>query len=266
MRLNGFGIDTHTVSNADFAAFASATGYVTEAERVGWSFVFAGHLHPNARRHVRPATQELAWWLPVDGATWTSPHGPGSTVADKLDHPAVHVSWSDAAAYAAWAGKRLPTEAEWEFAARGGLHQARYPWGDELLAPDGQHRCNIWQGEFPHHNTGDDGFVATAPARWFAPNGFGLYQCVGNVWEWCSDWFDPRWHVAEDDATRIGPTGPRSGTEKVIRGGSHLCHDSYCNRYRVAARTGSTPSTSTSHTGFRCAANPSAQPIPGEAP
>ncbi len=237
--IGAFGIDTHTVTNADFAAFAAETGYRTEAERLGWSFVFAGHLHPDARAHVHTGTAPgTPWWLPVAGATWTSPHGPGSSIAETLDHPVVQVSWADASAYAAWAGRRLPTEAEWEYAARGGLERARYPWGDELYGPAGEHRCNIWQGRFPRHNTAEDGFAATAPATWFEPNGYGLYQCVGNVWEWCADWFDPG-----DPSAR------------VIRGGSHLCHDSYCNRYRVAARTGTPPDTATSHTGFRCAAD-----------
>jgi formylglycine-generating enzyme required for sulfatase activity len=160
----------------------------------------------------------------------------------------VHVSWNDAQAYAQWAGKRLLTEAEWEFAARGGLEQKLYPWGDELT-PDGQHLCNIWQGEFPRHNTLEDGFSGTCPIDAFPPNGYGLYSSVGNVWEWCSDWF------TTEPATRTGsdPHGPAEGAAKVMKGGSFLCHASYCNRYRVAARTSNTPDSSTSNIGFRCA-------------
>ncbi|WP_374455228.1 formylglycine-generating enzyme family protein [Nocardioides sp.] len=256
--VSAFSIDVHTVTNAQFAAFAAATGHLTTAERLGWSFVFAGHVHPDAQGHVLASSPiDLPWWSAVAGATWTSPQGRGSSIAERLDHPVVHVSWHDAAAYAAWAGRRLPTEAEWEYAARGGLEGARYPWGDELM-PDGEHRCNIWHGTFPEHDEAADGFAGTAPATWFAANGFGLHQCVGNVWEWCGDWFDPAW-ARVDEHARTDPTGPTAGHERVMRGGSHLCHDSYCNRYRVSARTGNAPDSTTSHTGFRTAAG---QPPP----
>jgi formylglycine-generating enzyme required for sulfatase activity len=250
-----FAIDAKTVSNAQFAAFVKATGYQTDAERFGWSFVFHSFVRGAARRRVLDAhVPDAPWWLAVEGASWRHPDGPGSDIARKPNHPAVHVSWNDAAAYAAWAGKRLPTEAEWEKAARGGLVQARFPWGDEFT-PRGRHRCNTWQGEFPVHDTGEDGYVGTAPVDAFRPNGYGLYNTSGNVWEWCADWFSPDWHVAAHAATRQDPRGPEVGDFKVIRGGSYLCHVSYCNRYRVAARTRTTPDSSTGHTGFRCAAD-----------
>jgi formylglycine-generating enzyme required for sulfatase activity len=224
------------------------TGYVTEAEQFGWSYVFARFLSAEVRR-VSPRPPDAPWWLGVQGATWDAPEGPGSDLASRGDHPVVHVSWTDAAAYASWAGKRLPTEAEWEYAARGGLEQARYPWGDEL-EPDGEHRCNIWQGNFPVKNTGDDGWVGTAPVTEFAPNGFGLHNVSGNVWEWCADWWSPTFHI---DGPRTDPKGPQEGTARVMRGGSYMCHESYCNRYRVAARSSNTPDSSTGNIGFRCA-------------
>jgi len=242
------------VSNAGFAAFADATGYVTDAERFGWSFVFAGLLPDDF-----PDTSGVAaapWWRQAFGASWRHPEGPQSNIDARMDHPVVHVSHGDALAYCAWAGLRLPTEAEWEFAARGGLEQKRYPWGDELT-PSGEHLCNIWQGEFPVTNTQDDGYYGTAPVATFAPNGYGLYNVCGNAWEWCADWFSPTFHIA---GPREDPAGPPLGTHRVIRGGSYLCHESYCYRYRVAARSANTPDSSTGNTGFRCARDDESSP------
>jgi sulfatase modifying factor 1 len=260
VRLRPFHIDPTAVTNVQFATFAKATGYVTDAERLGWSYVFAGFVGPAARGHVLDGTvPDAPWWWAVAGASWRSPEGPGSTIARRQSHPVVHVSWNDAAAYAAWAGKRLPTEAEWEMAARGGLDQARFPWGDELT-PGGRHRCNIWQGRFPVENTGADGHLGTAPVKAFPPNRFGLYNVAGNVWEWCADRWSSTWHAHDRPETRVDPLGPPTGDQRVIRGGSYLCHASYCHRYRVAARTSNTPDSSTGHMGFRCAAD--ATPVP----
>jgi sulfatase modifying factor 1 len=244
--LKPFWIDDYAVDNARFAAFVEATGHVTDAERYGWSFVFGGLL-PDDFEPTRGAAQ-APWWRQVFGANWRQPEGPHSSIVGRMNHPVVHVSWSDAASYCAWLGTRLPTEAEWEYAARGGLEQKRYAWGDELT-PDGEWRCNIWQGTFPSHNTLEDGYLGTAPVASFPPNGFGLYNVSGNVWEWCSDWFNTTFHL---HGLREDPTGSPSGQAKGIRGGSYLCHDSYCNRYRVAARSSNTPDSSTGNMGFRC--------------
>ncbi len=255
VQLAAYRIGTHTVTNREYAAFDEATGHASDAQRSGWSYVFADHVHPDARGAVVAGSPSgTPWWRAVRGATWAAPAGPGSSVDQILDHPVVHVSHQDAVAYTHWCGTRLPTEAEWEGAARGGLDQATYPWGNELT-PGGQHRCNIWQGRFPARNTGDDGYQRTAPAVSFPPNGYGLYNCAGNVWEWTADWFSPDWHVPATPTTRTNPAGPGAGAGRVVKGGSFLCHASYCNRYRPAARTHNTSDTSLSHTGFRVAAD-----------
>lgn len=247
--LTEFDIATTSVTNDDFARFVADTGFVTTAERLGTSAVFAMLLetNPGARAHVLGQAPGVPWWVEVSGANWAAPEGPGSTIDDRRDHPVVHISWDDARAYCEWSGTRLPSEAEWELASRGGLKGRRYPWGNRLLI-DGEWNCNIWQGEFPRTNTLDDGFVGTGPARHFAPNGLGLFNTVGNVWEWCADWFarDYYQHSPQSD-----PQGPDTGDKRIMRGGSFLCHDSYCNRYRVAARSSNTPDSSASNIGFR---------------
>lgn len=248
--LSPFRIDRFPVTNEQFAAFVRATNYRTEAERFGWSFVFWSHISPERFSKLVVDTVAAApWWCKVPGAQWNAPEGPASNLAGRDRHPVVHVSWNDAAAYAAWSGRRLPTEAEWEYAARGGLVQKRYPWGDKLR-PGGKHLCNIWQGEFPRQDTAEDGYAGTCPVDAFPPNAFGLYSVTGNTWEWCADWFNADFHRT---AGPQNPQGPPNGSARVIKGGSFLCHKSYCNRYRVAARTSNTPDSSTAHIGFRCA-------------
>src|SRR5699024_5648662 len=249
VRVKPFQMAIHTVTNAQFRDFIQQTGYVTDAEKYGWSFVFYQFVSEATQRTVKQKVQHTPWWWVVEGATWDHPEGPDSSVDNRLDHPVVHVSWNDAMAYCEWAGVRLPTEAEWERAARGGLEQKRYPWGDELT-PGGKHLCNIWQGDFPKTNTEDDGYVGTAPVESFPANGYGLYNMSGNVWEWCADWFATNIHKR---GGKDNPAGPDSGESRVIRGGSYLCHHSYCNRYRVAARSANTPDSSTGNMGFRVA-------------
>jgi len=246
--LDAFSIAPTTVTNGEFGDFVRATRYVTDAERLGHSFVFYLQVPSEARTQIRQVAKDLPWWLPIADASWQRPEGPGSHIYQRLNHPVVHVSWNDAQAYCAWAGARLPTEAQWECAARGGLEGRRFPWGD-VLAANGAPRCHVWRGVFPN---------APATGWWPQPiaaadgeaNGYGLFNVCGNVWEWCADWFSPAYHreTATDNPLFTGATGRRS-----MRGGSYLCHDSYCNRYRVAARGSNTPDSSSSNLGFRLA-------------
>ncbi len=243
-KIKAFNMMETPVTNDMFAQFVAATGYETEADLFGWSFVF----HHNVAEGIE-ATQAVAgtqWWRRVDGANWHLINGPGSEDAYHPDHPVVHVTWSDARAFAKWAGGRLPTEPEWEHAARGGLGDVRFPWGQTEPNETDHFPCNIWQGSFPNTNTAADGYIATAPAKSYAPNGYGLYNMCGNVWEWTADPLKLRSLSKRKRAAANKPAG-----SKILKGGSFLCHDSYCYRYRIAARTGTTPDTSTAHQGFR---------------
>lgn len=247
--LGAFRIAKHSVSNAQFAAFIDDTGYQTETQRYEWSFVY--HLFLPDNFPDTRAVEATPWWRQVYGADWAHPAGPQSNLDGLADHPVVHVTWTDAQAYCTWAGVRLPTEAEWEMAARGGLVQQRFVWGDEF-APDGQTMCNIFEGSFPVENTAEDGYIGTSPVDAFPPNGFGLHDMAGNVWEWTNDWFHTEFHA---DGPRTNPQGPPSGQAKAMRGGSYMCHDSYCHRYRVSARSSNTPDSSAGNLGFRVASD-----------
>ncbi len=280
VRVDGFWIDETEVTNAQFRAFVESTGYVTVAERaIDWeqmkTQVAPGTPRPPAEEllpgslvftppaHAVDLRSHAAWWTWVTGASWRHPEGSASDLAGRDDHPVVHIAFEDAVAFATWAGKRLPTEAEWEFAARGGLDGTINVWGDQ---PVDATRCNIWDGEFPHRNTGEDGFVRTSPVRSFPPNGYGVFDMAGNVWEWCSDFYRPDTYRARQQTRSSGrvvdnPTGPTSSRDprhphepelRVMRGGSFLCNDAYCASYRPSARMASAPDTGLSHTGFRC--------------
>ncbi|MFQ6756054.1 formylglycine-generating enzyme family protein [Cereibacter sphaeroides] len=267
--VEGFWIDVFPVTNADYARFVSATGYVTVAERSPGAEDYPDAdpalLVPGSLVFRRPASVEdpgdwTRWWSYQPGARWRHPDGPGSDVAGRLDHPVVHVCHEDAQAYAHWAGKDLPTEAEWEYAARGGLDRAEFAWGD-VLVPEGRHRANIWQGQFPVENLAEDGFEGTSPVRVFPPNGYGLYDMIGNVWEWTSDGFRAD-HGGRSAPGCCAPISPASGghvlpeARRVLKGGSHLCAPNYCRRYRPAARQGQTPDSASGHIGFRCVLRP----------
>lgn len=233
------------ITNAQFAAFVTATGYKTDAERLGWSFVFWAQISEEIT--MTEGVMGHDWWRRVEGANWRDIGGPETAdVACRSDNPVVHVSWNDATAYAKWVGGRLPSEAQWEHAARGGLGDVKFPWGDAEPDDERFQPCNIWQGQFPHQNLRLDGYADTAPARSFDPNGYGLFNMVGNVWEWTREPFVLRASVRLARTRRHEIRGM-----KLVKGGSFLCHRSYCYRYRIAARVGNTPNTSLSHTGFR---------------
>jgi formylglycine-generating enzyme required for sulfatase activity len=244
--LKSFALETTTVTNARFAAFIAATGYVTEAERIGWAPVFRALMGENAPPPSHTATP---WWVVVEGAYWAAPEGPGSTVSKREDHPVVQVSWADAQAYAAWCGGRLPSEAEWEHAARGGLPNPRFPWGD-AEPTDNEIYANIWQGPFPSHNSLADGYFGTSPVTAFPANGAGIFAMAGNVWEWTSD--AHRIRSASLRARRRNDIAAQT-REKTLKGGSFLCHISYCYRYRIAARMALTADSCASNVGFRVA-------------
>jgi formylglycine-generating enzyme required for sulfatase activity len=278
VEVDDFWIDTHAVTNRDFAAFVAATGHVTVAEIAPTladypnalpEMLFAGSLVFKKTRGPVDTKDWSQWWEFRRGADWRHPYGPGSSIAGLDDHPVVHIAYADALAYAKWRGKDLATEAEFEYAARGGLEGATYAWG-EVFRPGGKHMANTWQGKFPFQNTLEDGWETTAPVGSFPPNGYGLYDMIGNTWEWTQDWFQPRHDADAPKACCVpkNPRGPEAGTldpaapipQKVLKGGSFLCAPSYCKRYRPASRHAESVDTSTCHIGFRCVVRASALP------
>ena len=267
--VEGFWMDTTEVTNTDFKRFADETKYVTVAERVPRAEDYPGALPDmlvpgsvvfSPPRKAVPLNDHFQWWNYVKGASWRHPEGPGSSIAKRMDHPVVHIAFEDAQAYAKWAGKRIPTEAEWEFAARGGLPQKKYPWGNEFR-PGGKYMANTFQGHFPEKNTAEDGYVATNPVKAFPPNAYGLYGMAGNVWEWVSDWYRPDYYarLASQGGTARNPQGPSESLDpsepgvqkRVQKGGSFLCTDQYCSRYMPGGRGKGAPDTGTNHLGFR---------------
>lgn len=244
VRLKPFSIDPYAVTNAWFAEFVAQTGYRTAAELYGWSLVFWDFADPEVQHQRISATP---WWCKVDGADWSHPYGPNSTIDQLADHPVTHVSWNDANAFCNWAGVRLPSEAEWECAAQKTTGSEKFPWGD--MEPDDAFTpCNIWQGTFPNENTALDGFAATAPVGSFSPDDRGLFDMSGNVWEWCNDPFFVR---SQKAAAKRRNAAAKAAKDKVLKGGSYLCHKSYCYRYRIVARTSASPESSSGHMGFR---------------
>ncbi|MBC7950001.1 MAG: formylglycine-generating enzyme family protein [Chitinophagaceae bacterium] len=276
VKVDAFWMDVTEVTNAQFAKFVAETGYVTTAERkpdwnelkkqlppgtakpdesqlVAASLVFTPPTYPV------PLDDASQWWTWTAGADWKHPQGPRSTIDGKDDHPVVHISWDDAIAYCKWSGKRLPTEAEWEWAARGGINDAEYPWGKEEIE-NGKSKANTWQGNFPDKNTKDDNYYTSAPTRSFPANAYGLFDMAGNVWEWCNDWYSADYYQMQKGKLSDNPRGPKDSydpmeptiSKKIVRGGSFLCNASYCKGYRVSARMKTSPDTGLEHTGFRC--------------
>ena len=249
VELDYFYIDIHEVSNRDFSHFVERTSYVTDAESFGNSFVLESLIdNPAVRSEVKQAVAAAPWWVPVQSASWRTPEGPGSDIRTRMEHPVVHVSWNDAKSYCESVGKRLPTEAEWEVACRGGLEDRLFPWGNQWN-PGGSFRANTWQGDFPKVDTGEDGYKGTAPVTTFPANKYGLKNMVGNVWEWTSDW----WSIQHTKDSKHFKQS--SQTDKVKKGGSFMCSKNFCYRYRCAARSFNTPDSSASNLGFRCAAD-----------
>lgn len=265
VEVSGFFMDVTEVTNAQFKEFVDATGYLTIAERLPTKEDFGGNDPPKDFKPFSICFKQLTgkvslqgpwdnqqsppWWEARTGANWRHPEGPASDISQRMNHPVVHISWLDAKAYCEWAGKRLPTEAEWEFAARGGLPKSEFCWGSDKQGSNGKWFANTFQGEFPTGNTALDGFVGSSPVKTFPPNGYGLYDMSGNVWEWCADWYDPNYYRVSPIRN---PTGPSDGTERVRRGGSFLCADEYCRRYLPGSRDHNPPNDAASHTGFRC--------------